>query len=52
MHFDELMKSEITQNPVLALPDLSKDFILTTDASDLGTGAVLTQEDGAGRESG
>ena len=41
--FEEL-KSKITQNPVLALPDYSKPFILTTDASDLGTGAVLTQK--------
>lgn len=37
--FDDL-KSKITQNPVLQLPDFSKPFILTTDASDLRTGAI------------
>ena len=38
-----LLKSKITQNPVLTLPDFGKPFTLTTDASDLGTGAILTQ---------
>lgn len=44
------LKEKITQNPVLELPDFSKDFILTTDASDLGTGAVLTQRGANERE--
>jgi transposase InsO family protein len=39
----EDLKTRITVNPVLVLPDFSKPFILTTDASDLGTGSVLTQ---------
>jgi len=42
----EKLKYAITLNPVLTLPDFSKSFILTTDASDRGTGAVLTQKHG------
>ena len=41
--FDDL-KVRITENPVLVLPDFAKPFVLTTDASDLGTGAILTQK--------
>ena len=34
----------LTSKPVLALPDLSKDFVLRTDASATGMGGVLLQQ--------
>ena len=45
--FDEL-KNRLTSSPVLRLPNVSKLFIVQTDASKLGTGAVLLQMDDAG----
>jgi hypothetical protein len=38
------LKSHICNPPVLRLPNVSKPFILQTDASDEGIGAVLLQE--------
>ena len=45
--FDEL-KNRLTLSPVLRLPNLSKPFVVQTDASKLGTGAVLLQMDDTG----
>jgi len=43
-------KKRIRSPPILRLPDVSQPFILQTDASHLGVGAVLLQEDTAGEK--
>ena len=45
--FDEL-KTALTSQPCLLLPDFSKPFVLTCDASDFAVGAVLEQDQGQG----
>jgi hypothetical protein len=37
------LKSKLISRPILQYPDFSKEFILTTDASNSGLGAVLLQ---------
>lgn len=44
------LKSLLTSRPVLHSPDTNKMFILQTDASDTGIGAVLSQSDDVGEE--
>ena len=44
------MKQCLVTAPILAFPDYTKPFILDTDASDIGIGAVLSQFDVHGRE--
>ena len=40
---DEL-KARLTSSPVLIFPDYSQEFILCTDASDIGLGGILMQK--------
>ena len=44
------LKEYLTREPVLVNPDFSKGFILQTDASDRGLGAVLSQLHSEGNE--
>jgi transposase InsO family protein len=37
------LKSKLIKQPILQYPDFSKEFVLTTDASNQGLGAVLSQ---------
>ena len=45
--FDEL-KAILKSEPVLLAPNFNKEFKLAVDASDVGAGGVLLQEDGSG----
>jgi transposase InsO family protein len=47
--FDAL-KTALTQSPILVHPDVSKPYILYTDASNKAVGAILVQKDDEGVE--
>jgi hypothetical protein len=47
--FDQLRMC-VTSEPVLAFPDFSKPFVIFTDASDYGLGALLSQLDENGKD--
>lgn len=44
------IKSTLIESPVLSTPDFTKQFKLQVDASDVGMGGILTQEDEHGFE--
>ena len=44
-HVFETLKKTMTSLPIFTLPTFSKEFVIETDASSLGLGAVLMQEE-------
>ena len=44
------LKDLLCSSPILQSPDFTRPFVLQTDASDRGVGAVLTQKDDDGQE--
>ena len=46
----QALKKKLTTAPVLMYPNYKQKFILATDASKLGVGAILSQIDSEGRE--
>ncbi|CAB5212107.1 unnamed protein product [Rhizophagus irregularis] len=39
----DILRTKLTENPILVYPDFDKEFILITDGSKMGLGAVLAQ---------
>jgi hypothetical protein len=46
----EILKQKLMEEPILGYPDYEKSFILFTDASGTGLGAILSQKDEEGKE--
>jgi hypothetical protein len=46
----DYLKERLTKAPILQYPDFDKEFLLYTDASRHGLGAVIAQKDEEGRE--
>ena len=46
----DILKEKLTNHPILQYPDYNKQFILKTDASGKGLGAVLSQLNDKGKE--
>ena len=46
----ETLREKLVSSPILRLPDLSKPFLLFTDASGFALGAILSQKDEKGDE--
>ena len=42
------LKAALATAPVLRLPDFERQFVVTTDASDVAIGAILEQDFGSG----
>ena len=49
-HAFDVLRACLISPPVLYYPDYSRRFVLDTDASDIGIGAVLSQVDATGSE--
>ena len=49
-HAFQTLKHYLCSAPVIAYPDFDRPFLLQSDASDVGLGAILAQHDGKGPE--
>ena len=46
----QTLKEKLGESPVLIVPDFSRPFVVQTDASNVGIGAVLTQKEADDKE--